>query len=253
MSDAVSYLSEPPTHGKLLLHTTIGDLDVELFSSAAPFACRLFVHLCLRHHFDGLPFHRIVPHFLAQTGDRVLPPLPLTLTSPPAKPELHSRLRFNRRGLLGLASPIHPPSPSSPPTPPSSSQFFITLAPAEELTGQHVLFGKVTGSTVYNLGRLDEVEVVGEVPVHAPRVRGVEVLVEPWEGMREEGGEGGEGGEEEEGGGGGEEEESGRGGEAGEEKCAAVVIRWGGGGGGGGGWGAGRAGGRGRGRAFMRW
>ena len=178
MSESVSYLSEPPTHGKVVFHTTFGDLDVELFSSSAPHACRLFTALCLRHHYDGLPFHRLIPHFLAQTGDRPLPPLPSSI-APPPKPELHSRLRFNRRGLLGLAAPASAAGVDS-------GQWFVTLRAAEELTGQHVLFGKVTGETVYNLGRLDEVEVRGEEPVNAPRVRSVEVLLCPWEGMREE-------------------------------------------------------------------
>ena len=178
MADSVSYLSEPPTHGKLIFHTTFGDLDVELFSSAAPFACRLFVHLCLRHHYDGLPFHRLLP---------TSSPRPVTGHSPPSPhPHPPTQARAHTRASASTAAAsLAWPLPSLPPSPhplPLSSQFFITLGAAEELTGQHVLFAKVTGQTVYNLGRLDEVEVKGEAPVHAPRVRGVELLLAPWEG-----------------------------------------------------------------------
>lgn len=41
------YITEPNTEGKVLLHTTFGDLDVELWPQQAPKACRNFVQLCL--------------------------------------------------------------------------------------------------------------------------------------------------------------------------------------------------------------
>lgn len=41
------YITEPATEGKVLLHTSFGDLDVELWPQQAPKACRNFVQLCL--------------------------------------------------------------------------------------------------------------------------------------------------------------------------------------------------------------
>lgn len=41
------YLTEPPTHGKVLLHTSFGDIDVELWSKECPMACRNFVQLAM--------------------------------------------------------------------------------------------------------------------------------------------------------------------------------------------------------------
>jgi peptidyl-prolyl cis-trans isomerase SDCCAG10 len=41
------YITEPGTEGKVLLHTSFGDLDVELWPQQAPKACRNFVQLCL--------------------------------------------------------------------------------------------------------------------------------------------------------------------------------------------------------------
>lgn len=41
------YITEPNTEGKVLLHTSFGDLDVELWPQQAPKACRNFVQLCL--------------------------------------------------------------------------------------------------------------------------------------------------------------------------------------------------------------
>ena len=45
---------------QVLLQTTLGDLDVELWSKEAPLACRNFVQLCLEGYYDGNIFHRVI-------------------------------------------------------------------------------------------------------------------------------------------------------------------------------------------------
>lgn len=55
--------------------------------------------------------------------------------------EIHSRLRFVRRGLVAMANAgAHD----------NGSQFFFTLAPTPELQNKHTIFGKV--------GRHDQIE-----------------------------------------------------------------------------------------------
>ena len=49
--------------------------------------------------------------------------------------EFHSRLRFKRRGLVGMANASKDDN---------SSQFFFTLGRADELTNKHTLFGNVS-------------------------------------------------------------------------------------------------------------
>lgn len=39
------YHTEPPTHGKMLLRTNYGDVDIELWPKEAPLACRNFIQL----------------------------------------------------------------------------------------------------------------------------------------------------------------------------------------------------------------
>ena len=39
------YISEPPTNGKVVMHTTMGDIEIELWSKEAPLACRNFIQL----------------------------------------------------------------------------------------------------------------------------------------------------------------------------------------------------------------
>lgn len=54
---------------KALLKTTVGDIDIELWSKEAPKACRNFVQLCLEGYYDNTIFHRVVPNFIVQGGD----------------------------------------------------------------------------------------------------------------------------------------------------------------------------------------
>jgi peptidyl-prolyl cis-trans isomerase SDCCAG10 len=63
------YIQEPPTLGKVLLQTTVGDIEVELWSRECPKACRNFVQLCLENYYNKTPFHRVVKDFIVQGGD----------------------------------------------------------------------------------------------------------------------------------------------------------------------------------------
>lgn len=63
-------MSDPPTSGKVLLKTSIGPIEVELFAKESPIACRNFITLCLEGYYDNTLFHRIVKEFIAQGGDR---------------------------------------------------------------------------------------------------------------------------------------------------------------------------------------
>ncbi|GIX63701.1 peptidyl-prolyl cis-trans isomerase [Babesia caballi] len=64
----------------------------------------------------------------------------------------------------------------------NGSQFFITLERADILNGKYTLFGKVDGSTVYNLMKIGQAEVnaANDRPVNPPRITNVEVLVNPF-------------------------------------------------------------------------
>lgn len=45
---------------QVLLITTSGEIDIELWSKEAPKACRNFIQLCLEGYYEGTIFHRIV-------------------------------------------------------------------------------------------------------------------------------------------------------------------------------------------------
>lgn len=50
------YLTEPATHGKVLLHTSFGDIDIELWAKECPKACRNFVQLAM----EGVSDYQLV-------------------------------------------------------------------------------------------------------------------------------------------------------------------------------------------------
>uniref|UniRef100_A0A6I8NFV2 Spliceosome-associated protein CWC27 homolog n=1 Tax=Ornithorhynchus anatinus TaxID=9258 RepID=A0A6I8NFV2_ORNAN len=165
------YIQEPPTNGKVLLKTTAGEIDIELWSKEAPKACRNFIQLCMEAYYDNTVFHRVVPGFIVQGGD----PTGTgtggeSIYGAPFKDEFHSRLRFNRRGLVAMANA----GPHD-----NGSQFFFTLGRADELNNKHTIFGKVTGDTVYNMLRLTEVEIDEEErPLNPHKIRSCEIWKE---------------------------------------------------------------------------
>ena len=62
----------------------------------------------------------------------------------------------------------------------NGSQFFFTLDKAPQLDGSHTIFGRVAGDTVFNLLKLDDIELVGERPRYPPSLLSAEVLDNPF-------------------------------------------------------------------------
>ncbi|KAK9131254.1 hypothetical protein Sjap_011741 [Stephania japonica] len=170
------YVLEPPTRGKVIVTTSYGPLDIELWPKEAPKAVRNFVQLCLEGYYDNTIFHRVIKSFLVQGGDP-------TGTGSGGESiygavfadEFHSRLRFKHRGLVACANAGPPHS--------NGSQFFITLDRCDWLDKKHTIFGKVTGESVFNLLRLGEIETdKDDRPVDPPpRILSVEVLWNPFD------------------------------------------------------------------------
>ncbi|XP_054161388.1 spliceosome-associated protein CWC27 homolog [Oppia nitens] len=168
------YIQEPPTNGKVLLKTSVGDIDIELWSRECPKTCRNFIQLCLEGYYDNNIFHRLVKGFIVQTGDPTGTGMGgESIYGQPFKDELHSRLRFVRRGLVAMAN--------SGVKDDNTSQFFFTLDSCLELQNKHTIFGKVTGNTIYNMIKLEESEVdQNERPLHPYKIHSTEILLNPF-------------------------------------------------------------------------
>jgi peptidyl-prolyl cis-trans isomerase SDCCAG10 len=101
MSDV--YSLEPPTKGKVVLETTFGDIDIELFGNECPLACRAFVRLCVDGYYEQNVFHRILKDFMVQTGDKSGSGRGSGVEKK-FKDEFHSRIKFNKRGQVAMAN-----------------------------------------------------------------------------------------------------------------------------------------------------
>ncbi|QDS70237.1 hypothetical protein FKW77_007181 [Venturia effusa] len=176
------YNLEPQPTAKVLLQTTGGDLLVELFAKQTPLASRNFLQLCLDGYYNGTMFHRLVPGFILQGGDPTGTGSGGESSYQDGKPfadEFHSRLKFNRRGLLGMANTGKDDN---------GSQFFFTLGATPELTGKNVMFGRLEegSKTIYNLMKMADGELAeegGDRPLYPYSITGSEILVNPFEDM----------------------------------------------------------------------
>lgn len=171
------YIREPANKGKVCLHTSAGDIDIELWAKEAPKACRNFVTLCMEGYYNQTIFHRVIKDFMVQGGD----PTGTgqggeSIYGAPFGNEIHPRLRFRYRGLVGMAN-------AGRGTVSNASQFFITLSRADGLDGLHTLFGKVTGHTVYNVLKMAEgvIDPKTDRPADPPRILSAEILWNPFD------------------------------------------------------------------------
>ena len=124
---------------RAVLHTSKGDVTVNLDAKAAPLAVNNFVFLALNHFYDGTRFHRVIEGFMAQGGDPQSADTALSDrwgTGGPGYQFANERssLTFNRAGVLAMAN-------AGPDT--NGSQFFITFGPTEFLNGGYTIFGQV--------------------------------------------------------------------------------------------------------------
>ncbi|XP_073008007.1 peptidyl-prolyl cis-trans isomerase CYP57 isoform X1 [Typha latifolia] len=170
------YVLEPPTKGKVVLNTTMGPLDIELWPKEAPKAVRNFVQLCLDGYYDNTIFHRVIKSFLVQGGD----PTGTgtggeSIYGVPFSDEFHSRLRFNHRGLVACANAGTPHT--------NGSQFFITLDRCDWIDRKNTIFGKVTGDSIFNVLTLGDVETdKDDRPLYPPpKILSAEILWNPFD------------------------------------------------------------------------
>ncbi len=129
------YGTESPKHPHVVLQTTQGTIELELFDDAAPLAVENFVTHSKNGYYDGLIFHRIIKNFMIQGGDPTgTGRSGASIWNKPFKDEFKQGLVFDKAGILAMAN-------AGPST--NQSQFFITTAPTPWLNGYHTIFGKV--------------------------------------------------------------------------------------------------------------
>lgn len=163
--DGAKQVIDPSKTYRAILTTNKGDITLELNAKAAPTAVNNFVFLALNHFYDGTRFHRVIDGFMAQGGDPQSTDATLQSRWGTGGPgynfmaENKNGLRFDRAGILGMARSQSLNS--------QGSQFFITTAPADFLSGDYTVFGKVVAGmdVLGKLTRTSQSTAYGEQPV----------------------------------------------------------------------------------------
>jgi len=133
------------------LHTSLGDIRVNLLANHAPKTVDNFIGLATgtkewthpktgekstKPLYDGVIFHRIIDDFMIQGGD----PLGQGVGGPGYQfdDEIHPELNFNEPYVLAMANAGIQMGRGT-----NGSQFFITTVPTTWLQGKHTIFGIV--------------------------------------------------------------------------------------------------------------
>jgi len=124
--------AKPDPQNTVILTTKDGDVTIKLRPDLAPKHVAQIKTLVKRKFYDGLAFHRVIPGFMAQTGDPKgngtggsdLPNIPAEFSSASFK-----------RGTVGMARASDPDS--------ANSQFFICFADASFLNHNYTVVGEV--------------------------------------------------------------------------------------------------------------
>ena len=122
---------DPAKRYTATLKTEQGDIVIQLYPDKAPMAVNSFVFLARQGYMDGMTFHRVLPGFVAQTGD----PSGTGFGGPGYTfADEISDLKYDKAGMVGMAN-------SGPNA--NGSQFFISFAPLPDLDGGYTIFGEV--------------------------------------------------------------------------------------------------------------
>ncbi|XP_039117710.1 peptidyl-prolyl cis-trans isomerase CYP65 [Dioscorea cayenensis subsp. rotundata] len=162
----------PKKKGYVQLHTSHGDLNLELHCDITPRTCENFITLCERGYYDGVAFHRSIRNFMIQGGD----PTGTgkggeSIWGKPFKDELNSKLTHSGRGIVSMAN-------SGPHT--NGSQFFILYKSANHLNNKHTVFGVVVGGLTA-LAAMEKVPVDDDDrPLEEIKILNCKVFVNPY-------------------------------------------------------------------------
>ena len=114
------------------MHTSKGDVSLQLFPEKAPLAVNNFLFLIRNGWYKGITFYRVLTGQRVMSGD----PSETGFGNPGYlfETEIAPAVRFDQPGMLAMDN-------DGPGT--NGSRFFITLAAAPQLDGQYTIFGQV--------------------------------------------------------------------------------------------------------------
>ncbi|WP_442483213.1 peptidylprolyl isomerase [Aeoliella sp. SH292] len=137
--------------------TSKGDIVIELFEDQAPIATANMISLVKKGFYDGVVFHRVLPHFMAQGGD----PTGTGSGGPGHNIPCECYEPDARKHFRGTLSMAHAGRDTG------GSQFFLCFVPTTQLNGRHTAFGRVVEG-IEVLGKLQRIDPSAQGPFPKP-------------------------------------------------------------------------------------
>ena len=131
--------SQDDNNPRVLIKTNKGDITIELFEDNAPNTVANFISLVKMGFYKDIPFHRVLPGFMAQGGGEC----GYCIDCERLKKDLVQRKHF--RGSISMARTSMPDT--------GGSQFFQMFQPKGYLNGEYTVFGRI----------IDGIEVLADI------------------------------------------------------------------------------------------
>ena len=122
---------------QVLMKTTKGDIQINLFNEDAQNTVKNFTDLIGKGFYNGLNFHRVIPNFVIQGGC----PQGTGRGGPGYQIDCEINLNLHQAGTVSMA---HAGKDTG------GSQFFICHSPQPHLDGVHTVFGHTESMDVVN-------------------------------------------------------------------------------------------------------
>jgi len=137
----------------LILETSKGNVVVELRPDLAPKHVARIKELARQGFYDGVPFHRVIEGFMAQTGD----PTGTGTGGSGQKLAAEFNAEPHTRGAVSMARAQSPDS--------ADSQFFIVFDESSFLNGKYTVWGRV----IEGMDNVDQINR-GEPPASPDKI-----------------------------------------------------------------------------------
>lgn len=159
MTTAANATSESGTAQTLLLETSQGQVEIKMLPELAPKHVARITELASSGFYNGIIFHRVIPGFMAQTGD----PDGTGMGGSGKKLEAEFTDYEYREGTVGMARSMSPNS--------GDSQFFICFEGCGHLTGQYTVWGQVERG-MDNVRKIS----IGEPPANPDKIVSASII-----------------------------------------------------------------------------
>jgi len=175
-----SQAASPASNPRAVIHTSMGEITLELFADKAPISVENFIRYANSGYYDGTIFHRVISHFMIQGGG-LTEDLQDKPNGEPITNEATNGLS-NKRGTVAMARTGNPHS--------ATSQFFINVQDNGNLDHTNTSSSRGWGYAVFGkvIGGMDVVEDIrfvetttvppySDVPVEPVIIESVDIIL----------------------------------------------------------------------------